>query len=99
MESGMDHKFNFTEGNSLTIYCKDQKEVDYYWSKLTADGGVDSQCGWVKDKFGVSWQITPTILMKLASKKDFAKTRRMNAAMIKMRKLDIKTLQEAYDGK
>ena len=73
--------------------------MDYFWKKLTADGGQESQCGWLKDKFGVSWQIVPTILPELLSDKDATKSERVMKAMLKMVKLDIKTLKDAYAGK
>ncbi len=90
--------FKFNEAVSFFVSCKDQKEVDYYWNKLTADGGQESQCGWLKDKFGLSWQIVPDILGKLLSDKDGGKAGRAMQAMLKMKKLDIATLQKAFDG-
>ena len=81
------------------IDCETQEEVDYYWEKLTADGGEESQCGWLKDKFGLSWQVTPSMLGKLYSSGDPEKSQRMMQAMMKMKKLDIAALQRAYDGK
>jgi predicted 3-demethylubiquinone-9 3-methyltransferase (glyoxalase superfamily) len=90
--------FKFTEAISLMINCKDQKEVDYYWDKLLAGGGKESACGWLKDKYGLSWQVTPTILMKMIADKDRKKAKRAFEAMMKMVKLDIKTLKEAFNG-
>jgi len=91
--------FKFTEAISLVVHCKTQEEIDYYWEKLTADGGQESQCGWLKDKFGLSWQVTPSIMSKLFSSGDAEKSKRAMQAMMKMKKLDIATLQKAYDGK
>ena len=86
--------FKFNEAISFVVSCKTQREVDYYWKKLTA-GGKASQCGWLKDKYGVSWQIVPTALMDLCSTKDRAKASRVMQAMLKMTKLDIKRLKQA----
>ena len=77
------------------VRCKDQEEVDYYWNKLTADGGQPSQCGWLKDKFGLSWQIVPTKMEELLWQKDPKKAGKVMQAMMKMTKIDIKTLEEA----
>ena len=90
--------FKFNEAISFVIDCKDQQEVDYYWEKLTADGGQESQCGWLKDKFGLSWQVVPSILSKLYSSGDAEKSKRVMQAMMKMKKMDIAALQKAYDG-
>jgi predicted 3-demethylubiquinone-9 3-methyltransferase (glyoxalase superfamily) len=73
--------------------------VDYFWEKLTADGGQEIECGWLKDKFGVSWQIVPTVLIEMLHDKDEAKAERVMKAMLQMHKLDIKTLKDAYAGK
>jgi predicted 3-demethylubiquinone-9 3-methyltransferase (glyoxalase superfamily) len=91
--------FKFNEAISFVIDCETQEEIDYYWEKLTADGGEESQCGWLKDKFGLSWQVTPSMLGKLYSSGDPKKSQRMMQAMMKMKKLDISVLQRAYDGK
>lgn len=91
--------FKFTEAISFVVNCETQKEVDEYWTKLTADGGAESMCGWLKDKFGLSWQIVPTALPKLLNGSDPEKSARAMQAMMKMRKLDIQVLQDAYDGK
>jgi predicted 3-demethylubiquinone-9 3-methyltransferase (glyoxalase superfamily) len=91
-------QFKFTEAISLMINCKDQKEVDYYWEKLLAGGGQESACGWLKDKYGLSWQVTPTILLEMVSDKDRKKAQRAFDAMLQMRKIDIKKLKEAYGG-
>ena len=90
-------QFKFTEAVSFVVNCETQEEVDYYWSRLTADGGAESMCGWLKDKFGLSWQITPAIMYKLYSG-DPASAQRVMQAMLQMKKLDIQKLQDAYDG-
>lgn len=87
--------FQFSEGISLFVSCEGQEEVDYYWEKLTADGGEESQCGWLKDKFGVSWQIIPTALGRLLGDSDPAKAGRALQAMLKMQKIDIAALEQA----
>lgn len=99
MDSGMDHKFNFSEAVSLYVKCADQKEVDYFWDKFINDGGEESQCGWLKDKYGVSWQIVPDILGELLSNSDKVKAGRVLQAMLKMQKLDVDKLQNAFDEK
>jgi len=91
-------QFKFTEAISLMINCKDQKEVDYYWEKLLAGGGQESACGWLKDKYGLSWQVTPAILMKMIADKNRKKAQRAFEAMMQMVKIDIQKLKEAYDG-
>lgn len=91
-------QFKFTEAISFTINCENQEEVDRFWSKLTEDGGQESQCGWVKDKYGLSWQVTPTILMDMQKDKNPAKAKAVMEAMLKMKKIDIPTLQKAYDA-
>jgi len=90
--------FKFTEAISLVVHCQSQEEIDYYWNKLTADGGQESQCGWVKDKYGLSWQITPDALLKLIKDSDGAKVNRVMQAMMQMKKLDIKTLEQAANA-
>ena len=87
--------FKFTEAVSFWIACKNQEEVDYYWEKLIAGGGEPSQCGWLKDKFGLSWQVVPTVLIELLNDRDRAKANRVMQAMLTMKKIDIKKLQEA----
>jgi len=86
--------FKFNEAISFVISCKTQREVDYYWRKLSA-GGKKIECGWLKDKYGVSWQIVPTVLMELLSSKDRAKAARVMQAMLRMTKIDIKRLKQA----
>lgn len=91
--------FKFNEAISLQVHCADQAELDYYWEKLSAGGDPKAQqCGWLKDKFGVSWQVTPAILPRLLSSPDGKKSQRMMQALFQMQKLDIATLQRAYDG-
>ena len=89
--------FKLTEAISFVIHCQDQAEVDHYWEGLTKDGGAESQCGWCKDKFGVSWQVVPEVLEKLLSGPDSKKSEQAMAAMLEMKKLDIAALQAAYD--
>ena len=89
--------FKFTEAISFVVNCETQEEVDYYWEHLS-EGGEKSHCGWLKDKFGLSWQVTPTILGKLMADKDQQKASRVMQAMLKMDKLDIEPLQHAYEG-
>lgn len=91
-------QFKFTEAVSFTINCENQEEVDKFWSKLTEGGGQESQCGWLKDKYGLSWQVTPTILMEMQKDKNPAKAKAVMEAMLKMKKIDIPTLQKAYDA-
>jgi predicted 3-demethylubiquinone-9 3-methyltransferase (glyoxalase superfamily) len=86
--------FKFTEAISFVVNCQTQEEVDYYWEKLSEEG-KEVQCGWLKDKYGLSWQIVPTILGELLSDKDAAKSQRVMQAMLKMVKLDIKKLKQA----
>ena len=90
--------FKFTEAVSFVVNCETQEEVDYFWGKLTADGGAESQCGWLKDKYGLSWQVVPTILPKLFQNKDPEKTQRVMKAMLQMKRIDIATLKEAAEG-
>ncbi len=90
-------QFPFTEAVSFTISCEDQTEVDYYWNALTAGGGAPSQCGWLKDKFGLSWQIVPKQLVQLLGSSDRAAAGRAMQAMLKMTRIDVAELQRAYD--
>lgn len=90
-------QFSFTPAISFQIPCEDQAEVDYYWSRLT-DDGQEVACGWVTDKFGLSWQVIPTVLGDMMTDPDPAKASRAAAAMLSMTKLDIATLQRAYEG-
>jgi predicted 3-demethylubiquinone-9 3-methyltransferase (glyoxalase superfamily) len=89
--------FQFNEAVSFVVNCETQQEVDDYWTKLTT-GGKEVQCGWLKDKFGLSWQITPTILPQLLQDKDPQKANRVMQAMMKMVKIDIEGLKRAYNG-
>jgi predicted 3-demethylubiquinone-9 3-methyltransferase (glyoxalase superfamily) len=88
--------FKFTEAISFVVNCQTQEEVDAYWEELSA-GGAQVECGWLKDKFGLSWQIVPTVLVELLSDPDPEKSRRVMQAMLTMKKLDIRTLRQAYD--
>ena len=97
MNGGPGHPL--TDAISLTINCESQEEVDYYWGKLLEGGGNEVACGWLKDKFGLSWQVTPVMLPQLLADADRAKAARVMQAMMKMIKLDIATIQAAADGK
>jgi len=90
--------FKFTEAISFVINCQTQQEVDEYWEKLL-EGGEESMCGWLKDKYGLSWQIVPTILVKLLQDKDPVKAKRVMEAMLQMNKIDIKKLKQACEQK
>lgn len=90
--------FKFNESFSFVVHCNNQEEVDYYWENLLKDGGKESQCGWLKDKFGLSWQVTPVRLIELITDKDKAKANRVMQAMMKMIKIDIPTLEKAAAG-
>jgi predicted 3-demethylubiquinone-9 3-methyltransferase (glyoxalase superfamily) len=95
MESDEQHEFTFTEGTSLFVRCTSQEEVDHFWNALTANGGQPSVCGWLKDPFGVSWQIVPTALMELMSDPDPEKSQRVTQAMLQMTKIDVAGLEKA----
>ena len=89
--------FKFNEAISFQVHCKSQKEVDYYWDKLSKGGDEKAQqCGWLKDKYGLSWQIVPTVLGEMLQDKDARKLERVMSALLQMKKLDIKTLKQAY---
>ena len=90
--------FKFNESISFVINCETQEEVDYFWENLTADGGEESACGWLKDKFGLSWQVTPTVLIDMLHDKDPEKVERVMKAMLQMRKIEISKLKAAYGG-
>jgi predicted 3-demethylubiquinone-9 3-methyltransferase (glyoxalase superfamily) len=90
-------EFKFSEAISFVVNCENQKEVDDYWSKLSA-GGSESVCGWLKDKFGLSWQVVPTVLGEMLTDEDPEKAERVMAAMLTMRKIDIAALEAAYEG-
>ena len=95
--NGGDEGFSFDESVSFSIPCADQDEVDYYWDRLR-DGGEEVACGWLKDRFGLSWQVIPVEFEKLMSDPDPEKVQRVTAAMLKMKKLDVSELRRAYDG-
>lgn len=90
--------FKFNEAISLLVNCETQEEVDELWVKLTAGGGEESQCGWLKDKYGLSWQIIPTALGEMLSDPDAEKAQRVMQAMLQMRKIDVAMLRKAYDA-
>ena len=90
--------FTFDEAVSFQVTCEDQDEVDYYWEKLTADGGEEGPCGWVKDRFGLSWQVVPDGMDELFADPDPERATRAMKAMLGMRKLDVETLRRAADG-
>ncbi len=91
--------FKFNESISMFVSCENQTEVDYFWDKFTADGGEESMCGWLKDKYGLSWQIVPKQLGELMGDSDPEKSGRVMQAMLKMQKIIVADLQKAYDGK
>lgn len=96
MSAGPFVKIN--EAISFVVNCENQEEIDYYWAKLSADPSAE-QCGWLKDKFGVSWQIVPTVMYEMQKSKDKKKLARVTEAFLQMKKFDIATLRQAYDGK
>jgi predicted 3-demethylubiquinone-9 3-methyltransferase (glyoxalase superfamily) len=89
-------EFKFNEAISFFVNCETQEEIDELWEKLT-EGGEESQCGWLKDKYGLSWQIVPPVLIEMLQDKDAEKSRRVMKAMLQMKKLDIQTLKQAYE--
>jgi predicted 3-demethylubiquinone-9 3-methyltransferase (glyoxalase superfamily) len=91
-------QFKFNESISFLVSCNSQAEVDELWEKLTADGGEEGNCGWLKDKYGLSWQIIPTVLSELLGDPDREKAGRAMQAMLQMKKIDIQGLKQAYDG-
>ena len=91
-------EFKFNESISLYVDCEDQAEVDYFWNALTTDGGEESMCGWLKDKYGLSWQIIPKQLGELMGDPDPEKAKRVRDAMLRMRKIIVADLQKAYQG-
>src|SRR5437868_9106274 len=91
-------QFKFTEAISFSVNCDAQEEIDYFWEKLSADGGSTGPCGWLKDKFGLSWQINPRVLGEMLSDPDAARAQRAMNAMLKMEKIDIAMLQKAYSA-
>jgi predicted 3-demethylubiquinone-9 3-methyltransferase (glyoxalase superfamily) len=96
LNAGPDFKFN--ESVSFYVDCENQDEVDYYWNKLTAGGGEESMCGWLKDKYGLSWQIIPTALGRLMGDPDPVKSKRVRDAMLKMHKISVADLERAHAG-
>jgi predicted 3-demethylubiquinone-9 3-methyltransferase (glyoxalase superfamily) len=91
-------EFSFTEAVSFLVHCDSQEEVDYFWNALTSDGGEESQCGWLKDRFGLSWQIIPDRLMELLGDPDPGRSQRAMQSMLQMQKIDIATLERAADA-
>jgi predicted 3-demethylubiquinone-9 3-methyltransferase (glyoxalase superfamily) len=91
-------QFPFSEAISFQIMCADQEEVDHYWDRLTADGGEESMCGWLKDRFGVSWQVVPVELIALLNDADPGRAQRATQAMLQMRRIDIAEIKRAADG-
>ena len=89
--------FKFNESISFVVNCETQQEIDYYWEKLSADPAAE-QCGWLKDRYGVSWQIVPTVMLEMQKSKDKQKLARVTAAFLQMKKFDIAALQRAYDA-
>jgi predicted 3-demethylubiquinone-9 3-methyltransferase (glyoxalase superfamily) len=87
--------FKFSEAISLSVSCDTQEELDYFWNAFVKNGGEESQCGWLKDRYGLSWQIVPSVLPELLTSEDAAKARRVTAALLDMKKLDIAALQNA----
>src|SRR5438067_8646816 len=92
-------QFKFTEAISFSVNCETQDEIDYFWEKLSADGGSTGPCGWLKDKFGLSWQVSPVVLGDMLSDPDKAKAERVMTAMMEMDKIDIAALNRAYTEK
>ena len=91
--------FKFNEAISLQVHCRSQNEVDYYWEKLSKGGDEKAQCGWLKDRYGVSWQIVPVVVVEMLRDKNGEKSERVMKAMLQMKKLDIKALKQAYEKK
>jgi predicted 3-demethylubiquinone-9 3-methyltransferase (glyoxalase superfamily) len=89
--------FKFNESISFVVHCKDQAEVDYYWEKLTSNGGQEVECGWLKDKFGLSWQIVPDALFELLGDKNPLKSQKVMQAMLQMKKIDVAKLKQAAE--
>ncbi len=98
MDSARVHGFTFNEAISLMVLCQTQEEIDHFWGKLTADGGQESVCGWLKDRFGVSWQVAPTILNEMLRDNDMEKVARVTNAFLRMKKFEISELRKAYEG-
>jgi predicted 3-demethylubiquinone-9 3-methyltransferase (glyoxalase superfamily) len=98
VDGGTGNGFEFNEAISFQIACETQDEIDYYWSKLTADGGRESQCGWLADRFGVCWQVVPVVLAKMLKTGDPASSKRVTRAFMQMTKFNVAALQRAYTG-
>ena len=98
MDSAWEHKFAFNEAVSFIVPCDTQEEIDYFWEKLSADHSA-GQCGWLKDKYGLSWQITPTVLNDMLSGSDKEQIARVTQAFLKMKKFDIAALKRAYEAR
>ena len=92
-------QFKFTEAVSFSVNCETQDEIDFFWEELSADGGQTGPCGWLKDKFGLSWQVNPVVLGKMLADKDHAKSQRVMKAMMEMDKMDIAALKRAYENR
>ncbi len=90
-------QFKFNESVSFVVNCETQKEIDYFWEKLSSEGGQESQCGWLKDKFGLSWQVVPVVLPELIQNADPAKSERVMQAIMQMKKLDLAKLKQAAE--
>ena len=90
-------RFKFNESMSFVVHCKNQEEVDYYWERLTADGGQESQCGWLKDKFGLSWQVIPDRAIEMLQDKEPARSARVMQAIMPMKKIELPALERAYN--
>ena len=98
MDSARVYGFNFNESISLMVECSKQNEIDYYWNKLTVDGGQEGMCGWLKDRFGVSWQVVPSILGEMLGDTGKDKVKRVTEVFLKMKKFDIEALKKAFSG-
>ena len=98
MDSALEHNFKFNEAVSLIVHCRTQEEIDYYWEKLSADPKAE-QCGWLKDKYGLSWQVVPTVMDEMMRDTDEKRLARVTEAFLKMKKFDIERLKRAYEGK
>ena len=96
MDSGHVHNFSFNEAVSFVVRCDTQEELDYYWQRLSADPKAE-QCGWLKDRYGLSWQIVPTVMDEMLENKDKKRLARVTAAFLKMKKFDIAKLKDAYE--
>ena len=98
MDSAREHKFAFNEAISFIVPCETQEEIDYFWGKLSADLKAE-QCGWLKDKYGLSWQVTPTVMNEMLGSGDKERIARVTQAFLKMKKFDIDALKRAYESK